>query len=399
MTDRIILCLDGTWNSTFKKVEREDGTTVLKPSNPLKLARAILPVDNKGNRQITYYDSGVGALGLYPGLSNRILNFADSKLGGAWGAGFEANVEQAATFLANNFTQEVQIYVFGYSRGAAQARALSRFFDWLGGITPKSDAYYIPLFFRQYVLSRGRANPQNLKSEKSGDEPYKRLKPFSITFLGVWDTVMALGSRFRASENNSTEDRSFHVGNQPALCVKHARQALAIDEKRYDFRPQVWETSKADQTLAQRWFPGSHGNIGGAYGNDGLANGALHWIVGEAIHRGLQIDNNFLNRYRPYSQDEIGETFTGLYPIIELLRFRRNKGIRSLRLTEEQAQLTIDRSAIERLCRNPKNHTRMNKKYRSKAVIDFANQYKNDEEAFFKSFNLDPSVFKLPDDI
>ena len=86
MPDRLILCLDGTWNSTFRTVERDDGTTVLKPSNPLKLARAVLPIDDSRNRQITYYDSGVGALGLYPGLSNRLLNFADNKLGGAWGA-------------------------------------------------------------------------------------------------------------------------------------------------------------------------------------------------------------------------------------------------------------------------------------------------------------------------
>ncbi len=69
MPDRLVICLDGTWNSTFTPVERENGTNVLKPTNPLKVARAVLPIDHNGNRQITYYDSGVGALGIYPGLA------------------------------------------------------------------------------------------------------------------------------------------------------------------------------------------------------------------------------------------------------------------------------------------------------------------------------------------
>lgn len=399
MPDRLIICLDGTLNSTFKKIEREDGTNVLKPSNPLKLARAVLPIDNEGNQQITYYDSGVGALGLYPGLSNRLLNFADGKLGGAWGAGFEANVEQAATFLANNMTSGTQVFVFGYSRGAAQARALSQFFAWLGGITQKRDAYYIPLFFREYILTRGRGNPAKVKSQKNGDEPFKRLEPFSITFLGVWDTVMALGSRFRATKNNSAKERSFHVSDVPASCVKHACQALAIDEKRYDFRPQIWERSQEEQTLTQRWFPGSHGNIGGAYGNDGLANGALHWIVGEAKKHGLKIDNDFLNRYRPYPQDELGESYKGIYPFIELLRLRKNKGSRSLNLCNGKAEFTIDKSVIERFCSNPKNHKYMKKKYRPKVIVDYVKQRKSDAEFFLKSHGLDPNVYQLPDDI
>ncbi|MEM8651645.1 MAG: DUF2235 domain-containing protein, partial [Pseudomonadota bacterium] len=115
MTNRLIVSLDGTWNSVFKKLEREDKTTVLKPANPLKVARAVLPIDpDNGSSQITYYDSGVGALGLYPGLSNKLLNFADNKLGGGWGAGFESNVEQAVTFLSHNYTEGVSVFVFGF---------------------------------------------------------------------------------------------------------------------------------------------------------------------------------------------------------------------------------------------------------------------------------------------
>ena len=164
MPNRLVICLDGTWNSTFKEVERDDGTKVLKPTNTLKTARAVLPIDGKGNRQITYYDSGVGALGLYPGFSNRMLYFFDSKLGGGFGAGFEANVEQAVNFLALNYGAETDIFVFGFSRGAAQAQALTHFINWLGGLTAKSDAYYIPVFFRHYLDSVRKKTSQFFES-------------------------------------------------------------------------------------------------------------------------------------------------------------------------------------------------------------------------------------------
>jgi len=73
-TRRIVVCLDGTWNNPYQRKERDDGTEVVKPSNPLKMCRAVLPRDSEHQRdQITYYDSGVGALGNYPGISNRIL--------------------------------------------------------------------------------------------------------------------------------------------------------------------------------------------------------------------------------------------------------------------------------------------------------------------------------------
>ena len=398
MPDRLILSLDGTWNSTFHAVEREDGTKVLKPTNPLKIARAVLPNDPDQNRQVTYYDSGVGALGLYPGVSNRLLYFFDSKLGGGFGAGFEANVEQAANFIANNYSEGAEIYVFGFSRGAAQARALTNFLGWLGGIPAKNDAYYVPIFFRKYLDGRGEGTPMDVKSS-SGDVPADRLLTCKVTFLGVFDTVMALGSRLRASKNTSVAERSFHVREEPADCVFHARQAIAIDEKRYDFRPEIWRNSKPQQTLEQRWFPGMHGNVGGSYGNDGLANSALHWIVGEAAALGLAVDMSFLNKYRPFSQDEMGDSHTLLYKTIESLRIKLGCGVRSIQNYPATANLSLDPSVIKRLCSDPGNFETMTEPYRPKDVVQVAAAHKSNWNGFLSKFGLDSSTYPLPGDI
>lgn len=399
MADRLILCLDGTWNSSFNIHERDDQTTVLKPTNPLKLARAVLPRDpGDGTRQITYYDSGVGAQGLYPGVSNWLLNFADSKLGGGWGAGFEANIEQATTFISNNYSEGDQIFVFGFSRGAAQARGLTNFISWLGGVPAKCDAYYIPIVFRHYLENGGGGSPIDIVNSH-GVAPAERIVPIKVTYLGVWDTVMALGSRFRPAGGTSVSEKSFHVREIPADCVLNARQGLAIDEKRYDFRPEIWRDSLRGQSLEQRWFAGAHGNVGGSYGDDGMANVSLHWIIDGAKALGMAVDEKFLAKYGPYVQDEIGESHTLIYKTIELLRFKRGEGLREIDGYPESAQLSIDPSVIKRMCSDPSKYHEMTKSYRPKQIVEIARKHKHDKEAFIRSFGLDPEKSALPEDI
>lgn len=399
MPNRLIFCLDGTWNNPFKTVERDDGSTVMKPTNPLKLARSILPETSSGIRQFTYYDSGVGALGLYPGFSNALLQFADSKLGGFAGAGFEANVEQAVTHLSNNYSPDDQIFVFGFSRGAAQARAFTRFLSWMGGIPAKPDAYYIPIFFRHYIANHGQGSPLDIKNSK-GERPAEKMLPLKITFLGVWDTVMALGSRFRSDENTSVQKMSFHVGTHPAPCVQNARQAIAIDERRADFRPEIWMGSHSGQTLEQRWFAGAHGNVGGSYGNDGMANCALHWIVDEAKALGLEIDEEFLGVYRCFSRDVVGDPYTLMYRVADAIRFRSGKGSRCLEGYPEEANLSIDPSAIERFCSAPGRYSKtMKELYRPKDLVRIAQRHADDGDGWIRSFGLDPETYPFPTDI
>ncbi|MEP3331635.1 DUF2235 domain-containing protein [Sedimentitalea sp.] len=400
MPDRLIFCLDGTWNNPFISVQRDDGTTVMKPTNPLKLARAILPVDASGTRQFTYYDSGVGALGLYPGVSNAILQFVDSKLGGYAGAGFEANVEQAVTHLAQNYTPDAQIYIFGFSRGAAQTRALTRFLSWMGGVPAKSDAYYIPIFFRHYIAKRGKGSPHDITNTKGDDVPARRMVPLKVTFLGVWDTVMALGSRFRLAEKTSVEEMSFHVGTVPADCVLNVRQALAIDERRADFRPEIWVSAAVGQTLEQRWFAGAHGNVGGSYGNDGMANCALHWIVDEAKAQGLEIDEAFLKKYRRFSRDTLGDPNSLMYRLADTFRLKSGKGKRTLQGYPETANLSIDPSAIQRFCSDPADFPKtMTEPYRPEELVKIAKAHTSNPEAWIKSYGLNLETYLFPTDI
>ena len=354
---RIVICLDGTWNNPYKLKERYDEREdrkkeVMKPTNVLKTCRAVLPVTADGVRQISYYDIGVGGLNKHPGPANRLLKTADSVLGGAWGAGFETRVEDAYRFIAHNYEPGDRVYVFGFSRGAAAARALTRFIAWMGGVPVKGDVYYASLYFRSYLTDEGRRQGPGAVGKNI------ELHPVEVEFLGVWDTVLALGSRLRARN----EKKAFHVGESPAGVVKNARQALAIDERRFDFLPEIWTSALAGQSLEQRWFAGVHSNIGGGYVDDGLANLALAWMLSEAHRAGLELDWGFLFSYRPFAFDALYDSRKLMYKAKEALTFRRGRGVRKLApasglaVDVAAAGLSLDCSVLHRLAAKPGEH-------------------------------------------
>ena len=416
---RIVLCLDGTWNNTHGRAHRRAGPAGLTPTTVHTLGRAVRPRGTTdGREQPTYYDVGVGALARYPGLSNRLLHLADRVLGGGWGAGYEINIEDALHFLVLNHQPGDTVFIFGFSRGAATARGLTRFLDWAGGLPTKRDAYYLPRIFRDYIKSRGERPCADVLAEINGERnrerrplpPLDPLQTIDVQYLGVWDTVMALGSRFRArGTSTSTVSRSFHLDRQPAQCVRHARQALAIDEVRYDFRPEIWTGCAPHQTLEQRWFAGVHSNVGGGYVDDGLANVAFHWILDGAEKHGLEIDRQFANVYRRFPQDRLYRSEKLHFRALDGLRWRFGRGRRQLINQPATANLTLDPSVIHRLRADPREPKKngatgevrfpeLRKPYRPKNVLRFLASQPNLDQ-YLASLGLAEEHRKLPADV
>src|SRR5882724_8352447 len=98
---RLVLCFDGTWNA----VTAADAVT-----NVVKLANAVTVTSADGTDQIVYYNSGVGSGGPL-----------DRFLGGVFGAGLKSNVLRGLAFLALNYEEGDEVYLFGFSRGAYTA--------------------------------------------------------------------------------------------------------------------------------------------------------------------------------------------------------------------------------------------------------------------------------------
>lgn len=354
---RFVICLDGTWNNASREIKREDGARVYRPTNVLKLARATTLHDSSNTPQVTYYNAGVGAMNRAPDAGARIVRWVDNTVGGGWGAGFEVNIEEAYTFLANNYTAGDEIFIFGFSRGAAQARSLCRLIGWFGGFPTKNDAYYVPRIFTRYLAEQGEGSGAKLWDELNQrrsvrqDPSLDPIVPANVVFLGVWDTVLALGSRFLAGGGTTRKEKQFHTPAEPPAGVRHVRHAIAIDEARHDFQPEVFRQDTGHPSLEQRWFAGVHSNVGGGLRWDGLANCALRWIVREAEAVRLETRKDFLGFFEEAPQSVAPEKSTG-FKVADTI-FSPIRGFNGVRNLREPAGMTLDPSVFERLNLEP----------------------------------------------
>ncbi len=292
---RLTVFLDGTW----QKLDQPD------PTNIAKLAQSVAHTDSKGIEQIVYYDRGVGADSLTHKAQRRILS-------GITGAGLEDALMNAYLFLSWNYTTGDEIYIFGFSRGAYTARSLCGLVR-NAGLLHRPYAEMASEAYRHY---RSKHKPD----QDEAGEFRKRYSydPVPITYVGVFDTVGQRGipSNFGPIAWLWNRKLQFHDLTLSAR-VKSARHACAIDELRGAFPVTPWENldernrergfdpADLNAPYQQRWFPGSHGEVGGGVGSK-LANITLHWIAEGARESGLEFmrDRGPLSIYtQPEYQD------------------------------------------------------------------------------------------------
>ena len=265
---RLVLCLDGTWNSA----DDEDPLT-----NVVQLRDLVDPkyrnADTGGiEEQRTYYDQGVGT-----GMLDRFR-------GGVFGHGLAENVQEAYRYLSQFYKPGVEIYIFGFSRGAFTARSLAGYVGAAGLLKPELCTPELEARCWAYY----RTPPKDrYPSEKAELSKYTH-EGMRITCLGVFDTVGALGVPLGAFRAFNRRKYEFHDTALSSI-VDHAFHALAVDENRGPFEAAVWARPqhKNNLSIEQAWFPGVHSNIGGGYENAGLSNLTLRWMIDRMSHRGL----------------------------------------------------------------------------------------------------------------
>ena len=293
---RIVVCCDGTWNSPD---ETDHGVPI--QTNVVRVAQAVRPIAADGVEQRMYYDPGVGTRG----------PFLKRAFDGATGSGLSENVKQAYQYLMYAWEPGDQLYFFGFSRGAFTVRSLSGFIRNCG-ILRREHAHKVE---DGYTLYRSRAPGAHPKAQES--ELYRRSYAVTdevpIHFIGVWDTVGALGNPLMLN-GYLTQRQAFH-DTKLSSKVANAFQALAIDEKRKHFQAALWnqQAHAIGQVLEQMWFIGVHSNVGGGYASTGLSDIALQWMVEKA--RGCALDLTDI-KVRPDALQNPEESRTGPYRLI-----------------------------------------------------------------------------------
>lgn len=308
-------------------------------TNVYKLFRML---EDRTDKQVVFYDQGLGT-----GARQRLS-------GMAFGAGFDTNLMQGYRFIFDHYQAGDKIFLFGFSRGAATVRSLASFIHYFG-ILPASRPELIGQAHRIYMnrlASADREDPVEREpglsgmfnralrrwnrfwrydlddEEKGKSAEFVRLHPnqwATIEFLGVWDTVPALGlvaTPGLDSLLNLVPKLNHNYHNfQLRRSVKHACHALAIDDERKWFWPTVWKETqegselrrKIDelkkqnatpeqiaqlekqveddraQKVEQVWFGGSHTDVGGGFWEAGFSDIALEWMVQKAFEHGLRM--------------------------------------------------------------------------------------------------------------
>lgn len=300
---RLVFCFDGTWN----RLDSPD------PTNVVITAQSVLPLAN-GTAQLIFYDEGVG--------TDKHEKFR----GGLFGDGLLKNLADGYRFLIFNYTPGDQIYIFGFSRGAYTARSFAGLINTCG-VLLRSEApratEAIELYksrdtsdaYKEKMLNfRMKCSPEVCASDE--EEAWRskicgedlKLPRLDISYIGVWDTVGALGIPGRYNLLSWINEKHEFHDLELSKFVRRARHAVAIDERRRDFVPTVWSNldelnatrgfapGAADAPYQQVWFPGVHSSVGGGGARRGLSDQALDWILDGARSAGLVLDGGKFSR-------------------------------------------------------------------------------------------------------
>lgn len=334
---RIIICADGTWNIR-DQIDQDTGKR--RPTNVTKIARAIRPRSHTGVDQVVFYHDGLGTHGPL-----------DKVTGGAFGHGIEDNVRSLYRNIVYNYVPGDELYFFGFSRGAFTVRTLVGFMNFVG-LVEKDDDYFVPEIYSCYEKSKGLGTPEWQKAFRK----IKDARPCpEITFIGVWDTVGALGAPGVigkiASSLNGNKYEYHNVGLHPS--IRNAYHAMAIDERRTPFAPALWVRPAGwSGHLEQAWFAGVHSNIGGGYKPDGLANVALQWVASKAQASGLDLDRAYLNYFEAHFDAVLHDSMSAKYRLF-------GSFVRPIGQSRADGEC-VHASAIERLKHAPSNYSPKN---------------------------------------
>ena len=286
----IVLLSDGTGNSPAK----------LNKTNVWRLYQAL---DLGGDDQIAFYDDGVGTSGVRP------LQI----LAGAFGWGLSRNVQDLYEFLCRHYREGDHIYIFGFSRGAFTARTLAALIAGCGvldcskAVRGRGDEEFrlnthaglkagVKLAYKSYRRGYDHAPVARLTrwlrdlllGPIPAPEAFRHDYSLAATirFVGVWDTVDAVG--LPVDELSTMIDRIFYPHRFPdqdlSPRVERACHAIALDDERYTFHPVLWNERGAgdSERITQVWFAGMHSDAGGGYPDNDLAHVSLQWMIGQA---------------------------------------------------------------------------------------------------------------------
>ena len=234
-------------------------------------------VERRTERQVAFYDPGVGT------------DFFQI-LGSAFGVGISKNIQECYEYIVDYYRPGDKIFLFGFSRGAYTVRSLGGMIKKVG-ILQRKNRHLSNRAFKIYKRKNNEDEAEFFRKSYCWSQKDENGNFRDVYFIGVWDTVSALGFPFKALNSLNPFSARWHGFHDDVLSkhVKYGYQALSIDDQRKIFHPKIWNESQKveEQTIEQVWFAGVHSNVGGGYRRSGLSDITLHWMAQKGENAGL----------------------------------------------------------------------------------------------------------------
>jgi len=232
--------------------------------------------------------------------------------GKVFGYGVKSRVLEGYKYLAKHWSpdrgggKKDEIYLYGFSRGAFEARLLAGMLAHCGLVNGQNlsehqlddvseEAWRLACkVLRDVPDTTGKvpldelADAWNKRLEQNRAATKNALKSYhfhavqpEINFMGLWDTVPGMQfDRYNKSQT-AFEARKREYKVRPYPNTKVIAHALALDEKRTKFSPLlVGPPLDSNRTkVYEVWFPGAHADVGGGYkdSND-MAGITFNWM-------------------------------------------------------------------------------------------------------------------------
>jgi uncharacterized protein (DUF2235 family) len=225
----------------------------------------------------------------------------------ALGRGMESRILEAYSFISDNYSTGDRVFLFGFSRGAHQARSLAGLVSYAGllkkqGPEPGARVQDANRVIELVKKQRDQDFQTHWQNWRTGQPPplanaiYEKLGltvvPGEIAFLGVWDTVPGSSlKRYGVCKEEIGEikkrgkfipgiDYGERYKSATYPPINHIAHAVSIDEKRSKFRPLLICPPIQTSTIVDEvWFPGAHADVGGGYeDSDALPLISLGWM-------------------------------------------------------------------------------------------------------------------------
>ena len=226
---KLIFCFDGTCNDPADAGDFFEDSSI---SNIVKLhaffGGRLSPLNGENPTtpgQRSFYYSGVGTRG----------NWLTQKFNAIFAPPYgdmRDILNEAIDDLKKYSGNEKEIYIFGFSRGAALAR----------------------MFAAKIGKDMG----------------------VKVRFLGVFDTVAATRGSLDLNPNTFPASGIIFEDGTMGAHIEEATHLVSIDEKRITFQPTLFNK---DNRITEVWFAGVHSDIGGGYWFDGLSDITLKFML------------------------------------------------------------------------------------------------------------------------